>query len=92
MARCKHPSSTLIFEDSQARQTHIQIYQCRHCGAVQSHVVEACRVEVHDWKQLPFPTLPVRQQLRCLLVLAKPPVSSLSYALQNEHSFNRALA
>lgn len=71
MARCQHPSTSLIFEGSPTARSSIQIYQCRHCQAVQSHVVEAGRVEVHDWKQLPFPSLPVRHQLLCLLALSK---------------------
>ncbi len=72
MARCQHPCATLIFESSPVRQTSIQIYQCHHCHAVQSHIIEAGRVEVQDWKQLPFPTIPARHQLLCLLALAKP--------------------
>lgn len=91
MARCRHPSTTLIFEGSQTSQTRIQIYQCRHCRAVQSHVVEAGRVEVHDWKQLPFPSLPVRHQLHCLLALAKP-VRLPIHILNSDRSFDRALA
>ena len=91
MARCRHPSTTLIFEGSQTSQTRIQIYQCRHCRAVQSHVVEAGRVEVHDWKQLPFPALPVRDQLRCLLALAKPPAPLPLHIPNSDQSFDRAL-
>lgn len=72
MARCQHPYSTLIFEDSPTGQSGIQIYQCDHCRAVQSHVMEAGRVEVHNWKPLPFPSMPVRHQLLCILALAKP--------------------
>ena len=72
MARCQHPYSTLIFEGSPTGQPTIQIYQCDHCRAVQCHAVEAGRAEVQDWKQLPFPTLPIRHQLLCLLALAKP--------------------
>lgn len=91
MARCQHPYTTLIFEGSPIGQTRIQIYQCRHCRAVQSHVVEDGRVEVHDWKQLPFPSLPVRHQLHCLLALAKP-VRLPTHILNSDRSLDRALA
>lgn len=92
MARCQHPSTTLIFEGSPTGQTSVQLYQCRHCRAVQSHIVEAGRTEVHDWKQLPFPTLPVRHQMRCLLALAKPRIPSPRQARNTEPLFNHALA
>ena len=92
MARCQHPSTNLMFEGSQTSQTRIQIYQCRHCRAVQSHVVEAGRVEVHEWKPLPFPALPVRDQLHCLLALAKPPIPLPLHVLNSNQSFGRALA
>ena len=92
MARCRHPSTTLIFEGSQTSGTRIQIYQCRHCRAVQSHVVEDGRTEVHDWKQPPFPSLPVRRQLLCLLALSKPFPPARSPAHVQQASFHRALA
>ena len=92
MARCQHPYATLIFESPLVGQTSIQIYQCHHCRAVQSHIVEAGRVEVHDWKRLPFPSLPARHQLLCLVALAKPPVPSHSLPLHSERSFRYALA
>ena len=92
MAHCKHPSTTLIFEGSQIGEADIQIYQCRHCQAVQSHVAEAGRVEVHDWKQLPFPSLPVRHQLLCLLALSKSLPSPRSPAASQRIRSRRVLA
>ena len=92
MARCQHPYSTLIFEDSPTGQTGIQIYQCDHCRAVQSHVIEAGRVEVHDWKPLPFPSMPVRHQLLCILALAKPQLRFRSPAMSSERSTRYAAA
>ncbi len=87
MARCQHPYSTLIFEGSPTGQSTIQIYQCHHCRAVQCHIAEAGRVEVQNWKQLPFPTLPVRHQLLCLIALASPPTLFRTPTPRNEPVF-----
>lgn len=92
MARCQHPCSTLIFEASSTARTGVQIYQCDHCRAVQSHVMEAGRVEVHDWKPLPFPSMPVRHQLLCILALAKPQRRFRSTAMRSEFSIRHTAA
>ena len=104
MARCQHPCVTLIYEgptashtrlgygDSAVSQAAIQIYQCRHCHAVQSHAVMGGRAEVYDWKPLPFLSLPVRHQLHSILALARPPARCRSPEFTGEASFRRAAA
>ncbi len=69
MSRCKHPSPTLIFEGywtasaagssqlSARPAPKIQVFQCPHCHAVQTHIIRDGRVEVRPWSRYPL-TLP----------------------------------
>ena len=69
MSRCKHPSATLVFEGHYAAPANglsmvttrpapkIQVFQCPHCHAVQTHIVRDGRVEVRPWSRFPD-TLP----------------------------------
>ena len=66
MSRCKHPSPNLVFEGfcepAPTRFTvrpspRIQVFQCPHCHAVQTHIIQDGRAEVRAWSRHPL-TLP----------------------------------
>lgn len=66
MGHCKHPSPTLVFEGycaapatglsrfSARPAPKIQVFQCSHCHAVQTHIIQDGRVEVRPWSQYPL--------------------------------------
>lgn len=67
MSRCKHPFAKLVFEGSFAASANgpspfadrpsakVQVFQCPHCQAVQTHVIQDGRVEVRPWSHYPAP-------------------------------------
>lgn len=69
MGYCKHPSPRLIIEGYCAAHAtgfsrfsarpapKIQVFQCPHCYAVQTHIIQDGRVEVRAWSRYPL-TLP----------------------------------
>ena len=78
MGLCRHNHSQLVLEADLTPGLpadagvdagipgKIQLFQCRHCGAVRAHTLRDDRVAVGPWKQLPYPHLPVANQVLLL--------------------------
>ena len=87
MRRCQHTSLRHLYsgfaalpsdpsgEVAEHPYPYVQIFQCRHCEALQTHIIRDGRAEVRPWTHLPIPALPADAQVALILGSCIPVLS-----------------